>query len=229
MAIILGTSTTLLIDGTSDGFQSVSWSISRQPNRLWQLGSWDPYRTQVVATVNVNVSSYAGALTSLNSDIIRPSTSCEFSPARKSIQLVAYACDPTNNVDIDYSDMYITSYSYSKGDPTGFGTESWSFQTWIDPNLSGSEFLSIPTPSHVLQGISEGQRSGNVTNLGVSFLSSGLVSGQEGSVSAGVPGLGNANTVELGIVNGIGGGSLEEYGKDGSSSASIPHTPLYVI
>jgi len=225
MSIILGTMTAVTIDGSSDGFQSINWNINRQPNRLWQLGSWDPWKTQVSATLTVSVTSYAGALSSV---ALQPAFNCDDSTAQKSISIVASACDPGISVNIDEDAMFITSYSYSKGDPVGFGTESWSFQKWIESGVVGSEFISMPTPTAILQGISEGSRSGDVVNLGVLFSSDGLVTGSQGSVSAGIPGVGSITNVELGIVTRIGGGDLESGGKTGQSSASIPNTPIYI-
>lgn len=225
MSIILGTMTTVNIGGVSDGFQSINWNINRQPNRLWQLGAWDPWKTQVSATLTLSLTSYAGALTPIT---LQPATSCTDSTAQKSISLVASSCDPSISVDINEDKMFITSYSYSKGDPVGFGTESWSFQKWIESGVVGSEFITMPLPSAVLQGISEGSRSGDISNLGVLFSNEGKVTGSQGSVSAGIPGIGNVNNVELGIVTQIGGGDLEAGGKTGQSSASIPHTPIYI-
>jgi hypothetical protein len=135
--------------------------------------------------------------------------------------------------------MFLTSYSYSKGDPIGFGTESWSFQKWIESGVAGQSFVQIPEPTYVLQGRAEGSRTGDVgnetTDLGVRFIGEGgggsltyaehVVTGQQGSVSAGFPGIGNADDIELGLVNRVGGGLLESGGDTGQSSANIPHTP----
>lgn len=238
MAIILGGMTQVIIDGNSNGFQSVSWDINRQPNRLWQLGSWDPWRTQVGATLSVSVTSYAEALNPI--DLV-PSTSCTDSTAIKTIQIDATTCDPDGgDTNINYT-MYLTSYNYNKSDPIGFGTESWSFQRWIDSGVVGSSFIPIPTPTYVLQGRSEGNRTGDVgnetTDLGIRFLGEGgpgtinynehVVIGERGSVSAGFPGIGQSDDIEIGLVNRVGGGLLESGGDTGQSQASIPHVPLY--
>lgn len=230
MSIIIGGMTNVLVDGASDGFQSVSWNINRQPNRLWQLGSWTPWRTQVGTTLSISITSYAGALAAI--DLV-PSTSCANSNAIKTIIINAETCDgsPTS---INEANMYINSYSYSKGDPIGFGTESWSFQKWLESGVSG-EFIRIPEPTYVLQGRAEGSRQGSIgngtTDLGVRFLQPEgphVVEGEQGSVSAGFPGVGNADVISLGLVDRIGGGLLEDGGKTGQSSATIPHQPLYI-
>lgn len=222
--------TNVFVDGSADGFQSISWNINRQPNRLWQLGSWTPWKTQVAATLSISLTSYAGALSSL---VLSPSVSCDNSNAKKTIVIDAQTCD-TGAVSINEA-VYINSYSYSKGDPVGFGTESWSFQKWIESGVVGTEFVQIPEPTYVLQGRAEGSRQGTVgngnTDLGITFLSpesTHVVEGQQGSVSAGFPGTGNADTIKLGLVSAIGGGKLESGGDTGQSSATIPHQPLYL-
>lgn len=230
MGVILGVMTTVSIDGTDTGFQSVNWNINRQPNRLWQLGTWQPWRTQVGTIVTISVTSYAGALTA---QALRASEACEISPASKNITLDAQSCDPATTVTLDYQNMFLTSYGYNKSDPIGFGTESWSFQKWVESGVAG-EYLEIPEPNYILQGITEGQRQGDVANVGLEFFSVSeaggdhVVTGFQGSVSAGIPGIGNADEIEIGLVKEVGGGTLEDGGKVGSSSASIPHTPLYI-
>jgi len=239
MAVILGAMTTVTIDGESNGFQSISWNINRQPNRLWQLGSWNPWRTQVGTTLSINVTSYAEALDPID---LEPSTSCVDSTAVKRIVINADTCSPGGAINVDEDKMFLNSYSYSKGDPIGFGTESWSFQKWIESGVAGATFINIPDPTYVLQGRSEGTRNGDVgngtTDMGVRFIGEGgpgglayadhVVVGQTGNVSAGFPGQGSADDIEQGLVNRVGGGLLESGGNTGQSSATIPHVPLYL-
>lgn len=235
MSIILGSMTQVSVDGYIDGYQSINWSIDRQPNRLWQLGNWTPYKTQVSATISISLTAYAGRLIPVT---LSPATSCANSTATKRIIFSASACGAGESVSMDEI-MYINSYSYGKEDPTGFGTESWSFQKWVNPSdygtLPSQSFILIGVPTYVLQGISEGSRSGDVgngtTDLGIRFLSpenTHVVTGQQGSVSAGSPGLGNADEISLGIVDRIGGALLEAGGRTGRSNATVPHTPLYL-
>ena len=237
MSVIIGSVTTVLVDGISDGFQSVNWNINRQPTRLWELGSWTPWRTQVAATVTVSLTTYAGALSAV---LLPEVTSCVDSTAKKDILINASTCGTGATKTVNHTGMYIMSYSYSKGDPTGFATESWSFQKWIDAGVS-NEFITMPLPTLVLRGQTEGSRWGDVgngsTDLGVRFINDPgpapatndhIVVGEQGSVSAGFPGLGQANTTQLGLVDRVGGGKLEAGGEIGDSSASIPHTPIYL-
>ncbi len=238
MSVIIGSATTVLIDGVGDGYQSVNWNINRQPNRLWELGSWTPWKTQVGATVTVSVTTYAGVLTSVSLPAV---TSCVDSSATKNVLINASTCGNSTTKTINYAGMYLTSYSYSKGDPIGFGTESWSFQKWIDSGVGGNSFITVPVPTLVVRGQTEGSRVGDVgngsTDLGLRFIADPgpapatnyhIVIGEQGSVSAGFPGLGNADTTQLGLVDLVGGGKLEAGGEIGQSSASVPHTPLYL-
>ena len=179
MAVIIGSATQVVIDGGSDGFQSIQWSIQVQNNRLWSIGNWNPYGTQVLKTFNEQ-------------------------------------------------DMFIMSYSYSKGDPNAFGTESWSFQKWVDSEVTGADIINTVAPTAVIQGITEGNYTADSgLNVGMTLSSEQQVSGFQGDISAGFPGVGQANTITYGIVTNIGGGDLEKAGKLGNSSASIPHQPIY--
>lgn len=224
MGVIIGSMTTVSIDGT-DGFQSVNWAIQVQPNRLWELGSWDPYKTQVTKIITVNVTTYASAISTVT---LSPSTSCTDSTARKNVGISVSACGPTSAISFSESGMFLMSYSYSKGDPSALGTESWSFQKWVDAAVTGTYLISIDAPTAVIQGKAEGNKTGNVSNLGIVLDSVGQVTGTQGSVSAGFPGLGNADETVYGLVSSVGGGSLEDSGKVGQSQATIPHNPLYL-
>lgn len=224
MGVILGTMTQVIVDTVSEGFQSVSWNMNTQPNRMWQLGEWLPWKTQLSATVSVNITAYATAISQI---LLEPAESCEPSTAVKTITINAQACAAGSSVNEVLENMFITSYSYSKGDPIGYGTESWAFQGWLQTELVGDEWINTPIPTTVLQGITEGTRSGDDFERGVEFATGTVVEGREGSVSAGVT-VGNADVIEMGIVVRIGGGLLEAMGLMGQSSASIPHTPLYI-
>ena len=244
MSVIIGGMTQVSVEfvGQSlvtEGFQSVNWNINMQPNRLWQLGSWDPFKTQVGKTVSVSFTTYASRDPngSLYPNLIQPITltpsqTCEDSNARAHVQIDVAACGDSQAVNVDLEDMYLTSYSYAKGDPIGFGTESWSFQGWVGSGVSGDEFISIIEPTFILQGRAEGSVSGNVgtseEDLGLVMETEGQVTGQQGSVSAGFPGVGNADDVTLGLVDRVGGGRLDAAGETGQSNATIPHQPLYV-
>lgn len=223
MGVIIGNLTSVNIDG-ADGFQSVQWAMQVQPNRLWQLGSWDAWKTQVTKILSVSVTTYAGAINAMD---VEPSTDCVDSIATKNVNISAATCGPGGGASFNEDGMYLMSYSYSKGDPTAFGTESWSFQKWVDSALGG-DFINVGAPSFVLQGIAEGSKSGDANPLGVDLIAGTIVTGSQGSVSAGFPGVGQADDTDYGLVSRVGGGVLEDSGKIGQSSATIPHQPLYL-
>ncbi len=239
MAVVIGSATTVVVDGVTDGFQSVNWNVNRQPTRLWQLGSFSPYNTQVAKTITASITTYASVLPTVT---LAPADSCADSTAIKVITIDAQACSGPV-ISFGYT-MYVNSYSYSKGDATGFGTESWSFQYWEDSELgdnpSNTSMISVPDPESVIQGIAEGSRFGDVgngsTDLGVRFVDdqgaapaskNHIVVGSQCSVSAGFPGTGRADEVQLGLIELIGGGLLEAAGEIGQSNATVPHQPLY--
>lgn len=226
MTVIIGSLTDVTIGGVGDGFQSVQWALQVQTNRLWQLNSFLPYKTQVTTTKTVSVTTYASVLPA---QALPDVTTCADSDISADITIDIDIC-PGQTAAPSFSElgMYIMSYSYSKGDPNLFGSESWSFQKWVDSGVVGDEFINTVAPSLVLRGQSEGSRSGDVANTGVGFKAEGQVAGTQGSVSAGFPGLGNADETTYGLVNSVGGGTLEEAGTIGQSNASIPHTPLYL-
>lgn len=224
MSVIIGSLTAVNIGGATDGIQSAQWATQVQPNRLWELGSWDTYKTQVTKMQTASITAYAGVVGSFT---LSPSISCADSGATKNVSITAASCGSGSSVNFVPGDMFLMSYSYSKGDPTTFGTESWSFQLWVATTLGG-EFINVGAPTYVLQGKAEGSKSGDVPNLGVTLIGGTIVTGNQGSVSAGFPGIGQADDTEYGLVSAVGGGSLEASGKIGQSSASIPHSPLYL-
>jgi len=225
VAIIIGGMTTVNIDGREDGFQSVNWSVQVQPTRLWELGSWLMYKTQVAKTITVNVTTYASILDSV--DLV-PNEDCSNSTARKRVIISVAACGPISAVNFDEDYMFLMSYSYAKGDPNAFGAETWQYQKWVEADAEGDDFINVGAPTAVIQGKAEGSWSGNVTDIGVVLDAEGQVTGQQGNVSAGFPGMGNFDETTFGLVNTVGGGTLEEAGKTGQSNATIPHQPLYL-
>lgn len=239
MAIILGSMTTVDIDGGTDGFQSISWNTQVQNNKLWSIGQWVPWTTQVSVTETVNVTSYAGVIPALSS--LAPSNSCDDSTATKVVTISPEVCAGAIT-GIDGETFFVTSYSYSKSDPNSFGTESWSLQRWIASNTAEYEsgtpgdansVIGQGAPNFVLQGISEGTYSNDgmtPAQVGVAGGSLGAPSTQ-GSVSAGFPGQGNVTVQEtVTQPTSVGGGVVvvPAGGGIGQSSITIPHQPLFV-
>jgi len=220
MAVVIGALTTTGVAGSI----SAQWGVQLQINRLWQLGSWTPYSTVATAVENVSITTYAGAVGSVS---LAPSTGCTDSTAIISVNISPAACG--GGVAGLSGSFFLMSYSYSKGDAIGLGQESWNGQRWPGGGSGGGGSVSFTdAPSFVLQGPSEGSESGDVPNTGITFGGGPTVNGSQGSVSAGFPGLGQADAVTYGIVSGVGGGSLKADGKVGQGSASVPHQPVYL-
>lgn len=246
MGVIIGSATRVFVGGATvqtDGIQSASWTVDMGPNRLWQLGTWKPYRTQLQKTLSCQLTTYAGVLDRVNLSV---ANDCTDSTAVKEITIIANACSnvPASISTFNPGDMYITSYSYSKGDATGFATESWNFQKWValtdEELVDPDHYIGIPAPSVVIQGITEGNYSGDFddpTKMGVRPYQSvnpvGYgVTGVTGNVSAGFPGIGDLNETVYCMIDRVGGGVLgddaDDIGKTGNSQANIQHTPLYI-
>lgn len=230
MAVILGSTTTVAVGGSTDGFQSVSWNTNVTNNKLWQVGSWLPYAIQVSIVETVNLTTYAGVISNYT---ISPSDDCVNAPTT-TVVIDPQACG-AQSVDGVNGSFYTLSYSYSKSDPVGFGTESWSFQRWVDSTnvtIAGYTVVGQGLPSFVLQGMAEGTWSADGMSQSQVGVGGGLeaVASTQGSVSAGFPGLGNATDVHnVTMTQGdtVGGGTLAVAGT-GSSSISMPHQPLYI-
>jgi hypothetical protein len=83
----------------------------------------------------------------------------------------------------------------------------------------------------VLLGISEGQYGGDLTLAQMGATADPPdASGYAGSVSAGFPGLGQADNTYYAIFNrvGVAGAIGKLDGYIGNASTSVPHTPLWI-
>ena len=202
MALIIGAATTVNFTGCAT---SVNWGASPNSQRLYCLGSWNPHIVISKPTATLSITVYAPG----PSYGTAPTTGCS-NANTISAGVSPGACGGGGGGGVSGS-WFVTSYSYSKDDATMPGTESWSMQQWI-----GSL-----QPSYVMRGVTEGQGS---SDSGINFTS---VDGSTstGSVSAG--GFGRADTLSVGVVSGVGGGSSAQ-GATGQGSASIPYTDLYI-
>ena len=221
MAIIIGAGTQVT---GAVGVVSVSWDISPNLERLWELGEFDPYVTRTQVTKSVNLTAYAGGVPTIT--ISPPSTSCEVNDSLLNVVILPAQCAGT--ADGVEGPFFLTSYSYSKGEPTAYAQESYSAMDWVETD-------SYPYPTYVLRGISEGQYAGTLSQTQMGLTGGDVdASGSSGSVSAGFPGIGQADTTYyLSNITSVGGGVLGDTvgtgaGKYGNSSASIQHTPLWV-
>lgn len=224
--MIIGAGTTVSSNIISGGFVSVSFSLSPQVTRLFQLGSFDAFDLQIQTQESISLTNYGGASSTV---ALVPSTSCTDSTARMNVTITPAPCtgSTTAIVRTGADALFINSYSYSK-DFQSFGQESWSLQGKpIIPGFSGN--ISF------IQGFSEGNHltGGDiVSNDGIVLTGSDGVSASDASgrslqVSAGSPGLGQDDTQVFGKITQIGGGVGQEDGKRGTASATVPHTLVF--
>lgn len=202
MGIIIGAATTVSFAGAC--VTSANWGASPNSQRLYCLGSWDPHLVITKPTETLSLTIYAPG--SPYSTV--PTTSCtDANTVGASVSPVACG----GGGDGVGGAWFVNSYSYSKDDAILPGTESWSMQQWI----------GAIQPSYVMRGVSEGQ---GTPNSGITFK---IVDGTSstGNVSAG--GFGRADTLSVGVVTNVGGGSSAA-GDTGQGSVSIPYTDLYI-
>lgn len=202
MAIIIGAATS--VSFMSGCVTSVNWGASPNNQRLYCLGSWEPDKVISKPTETLSITIYAPG----SSYSTGPTTSCT-NAGTVSASVSPTACGGSSGGVS--GDWYVTSYSYSKDDASMPGTESWSMQKWI----------GALQPSYVMRGVSEGQ---GTDNSGITF-SSVDGSSSTGSVSAG--GFGRADSLTLGVVSSVGGGSSTA-GDTGQGSVSMSYTDLYL-
>ncbi len=215
MAIIIGFGT--LVGGifATACATSVNWGYNPNIQRLYCLGSLVPWRNIEKPTESLSVTVYQESVATQN---VEASQDCDDITA-VSASVSPSACGEV--VEGVSGDWYITSYSYSKGDPNLPGQETWSLQRWVD----GADPVVSPAPDYVIRNIAEGQATENPgTPVGISFNSTPLV-GTQGSVSAG--GIGQADIIYYATVDVVGGADMGG-GDIGSGSASIAHTPLWI-
>lgn len=228
MVVIIGAGTTVTSSIISGGFVSVSFSLSPQVERLFQLGSFDAFDINLTTQESASITNYGGASTPVS---LAPSTACVDSTASMDVTITPAPCTgastPISRTGPDA--LFITGFSYSK-DFQGFGQESWSLQ--------GKPIITGFTGSIAfIQGFSEGNRLTGpdiVSDDGITLVDSatstpGLVdaTGRSLSVSAGSPGLGNDDEQDFGKVTEVGGAVGKEDGKRGNATASIPHQLIF--
>ena len=203
MAIIIGANTHVSFG--SGCVISVNWGLSPNSQRLYCLGSWNPFITINKPTSTLSVTCYAPG----PSYGTAPTLSCT-NANTMSAGVTPGSCGGGGGSGVAGS-WYVTSYSYSKDDAIMPGQESWSMMQYTGENL----------PSYVLRGVAEGA---GTDNSGI-VIQNETASSSTGSVSAG--GFGRADTLRAGTISSVGGGSSGA-GETGQGSASIPYTPLYI-
>jgi len=226
LVVIIGAGTIVTASLITGGFVSVSFSLSPTVERLFELGSFDPFDVNIQTQESISITNFGGASIPI---ALAPSTTCADSTARMDVTITPAPCTgSTTTISRTGVDaLFINSFSYSK-DFQSFGQETWSLQ--------GKPLLEDFTGSTVfIQGFAEGNQlvgTDIVSDDGVALTSSTGVGTSDASarnlqVSAGSPGLGQDDTQEFGKVTSIGGGVGKEDGKRGTASANVPHQLVF--
>ena len=212
MAVVIGAATQVSFNGSC--VISAQWGYNPNVQRLYCIGEWTPSeeRTFYRPTETLNLTIYA------------PGPSYDTTPTE--------TCADANSIYASISPAacgetfialtgawLVSSYSYSKDDATLPGQESWSMTRW--KNINSTPTGNFVEPTYVMRGISEGQ---STDNAGIIFTGT-TVDTTTGNVSAG--GFGRADTLSVGVVTSVGGGSSAA-GDTGQGSVSMPYTPLYI-
>jgi hypothetical protein len=221
MGVIIGAGTHVSFRGNSGtaicGANSVSWSYDPKTERYYQLGSWVPCDTLSKEETTLNLSFYS----SQAEYDLSPSTSCE----NLTVKAEVYPA----GCDIEFAsitgDWFVTSYSFSKSSCQP-ANESWSL----------IKYDGDCQPDYHIRGISEGTMTTSEEfvaaqrTLGIKFVGTvggGVSLGYEGSVQAGPGSIGKESKKYAGVVSSV-GGAVFGIGDEGSSSASIPYSPVWV-
>jgi len=233
MAVIIGAGTTvstsLFLQG---GITSVSFGFKPQVNRLWQLGSWDPYDTYTIQQRELTLAGYGrkdnGQGGSQSFDLT-PSTSC-VDASSVAVTVNPGSCGVVVTPFTD--DFYPTSYGYTK-DNFGWGVENWSFTSKpIIENYTGTiVFLRGIATGQMLVGAGQmvGADMGVVINDSASRDSSNnYIEGANGSVQAGFPGVGDYATQREVVVSFIGASIGKSDGYKGQASVTIPVQQVFI-
>lgn len=233
MAVIIGAGTTvdtsLFLQG---GITTVSFGFKPQVNRLWQLGSWDPYDTYTIQQRDLSLSGYGrkpdGQGGSQSFDLT-PSTTCTDS-SNVVVTINPGACGVAIAPFTD--SFYPASYSYSK-DNFGWGIESWSFTSKpIIENYGGTiVFLRGISTGQILvgAGMMAAADVGVVINDSASRDSSNnYIEGESGSVQAGSPGIGDYAVQREIVAQSIGASEGKADGYKGQASVTIPTQQIFL-
>jgi len=216
MAVVIGSATTVTFFGSSAYcIASANWGYNPNTQRLYCIGSWTPTAQYDRPQETMSFTMYSTGTGGPTFSVI-PSTGCDANLAvDKTVEASINPASCGAGAPGGFSGRwYVTGYNFSKDDPLLPGQESWSMQRWVAS-------ATVPAPNYVIRGIAEGQ---GTSNAGIVFTGT-TTSTQTGSVSAG--GVGRAESITVGVISQVGGGSIVS-GETGQGSSSMPHTPLWV-
>lgn len=213
----------------------MQFGFSPQVERLYELGSFDPYDSNVTKTRTLTLNVYGSRPAGGGGSVpltVTPSTSCTDADA---VSITVNPASCVGSLLPFTTNFFVTSYSYSK-DNLGYGQESWSFTS--KPEIPGFGGTIV-----MLRGIAEGTIAtgpGTMTaaQMGVTVDESASndslgnpIQGESGSVQAGSPGIGNFDIQRFVIATSVGGSvgkSTAVDGLTGEASIQIPMTTVYL-
>lgn len=230
--MIIGAGTTVVSTQFLGGITSVSFGFQPQVQRLYQLGSFIPYDTSVTRTRSLQLGIYGrkvdGSGGSLPYDVTA-SVSCD------DVGGIEITVNPASCVAslLPFTETYyLNSYSYQK-EALGSGQESWSLSskpivdgyTGIIVMIRGIAEGTINTGAGTMDPIDQGiviDEAGSNDALGAP------IEGNNGSVQAGTPGIGNIDLTRYIVATSVGGSFQRRDGLTGSASVSIPLQPIFL-
>ena len=230
MAVIIGSTASVTLTGVvalSTGIISANWSSGVNTERLYQLGATPIFKTTRTATRTFGITAYGGARTVSVTGLDSFSASCSDDAPSSSVSISVTACggSPTLPSGEEY---WATSYGYSK-DYTSYGQETWSFTSKpVFYNDLGEEFVPTGVSVFMLRGLGEGTVKGNQESTGVTFQSGSTVDSDDGNLTSGFPGVGEATITTNGIASTIAESAGKDDGKKAEANITINHQPVFV-
>lgn len=217
MAFILSSSTT--VEGPFAGrLTSLNVSAASRVENLFQLtdGTSSPiYDTLITYQVTASLTLYAPGPT-YSTEI---SINCEEGETISLKVVPGFCGEEVAGLTLE-DDFYVNSYSYNKTTLT-HGTESWGL---ISKTVFANSNFEPLFSTLMLTGAATGSSTDPSSETGVVF-NTNTVETIAIDVSAGNPGLGQANKLLFGGVSQIGGG-LGSGATDGKASVTIPYASL---
>lgn len=251
MTVIIGSAT--VVDAptiwTQGGIISVNYSFTPGIQRLWQIGSFQPFDVFIPFTTTLEITSYGrrydGSGGSAQLDVTPSDHGC-VDPESHIITVSPATClEPSLSFQGKY---YVTAYSYQKA-AFGHGVESWSFTS--EPTYGQNPYVPADPPvgyrsARMVRGISEGTMSVGqgylefedflgvkINNQASNFPTSQAtpIITTQGSVTAGPDTFGSHEKTRHIVVDKVGhsmGNNDQINGVAGQVSVNVPLTPIYI-
>lgn len=236
MTVIIGHGTTVTSTQFPDGgIVSVNVSLQKNLQRLYQLGSKDPYDNFINQSTNIQLVVYGKDSEGERGTIalaVSPSTTCvDTTGIAISVSFASCIVDEALS---SFNTYYLTGYSYQK-DNLGVGQETWSLTT--KPTIPGYTGTIV-----MIRGLAEGAISVNPDSLGATEMgliidstasddiitSDPIITNETGNVQGNSTG--DYDKQRAVIATSVGGSTSlgsSVAGKSGSANINSPVTPVF--